>query len=112
MWGKTKSKEEDKPKTRNNKKASAVDIQALIHFGSKKSVTNRTIAGMTTEEQATTIIGSAEKTIMKEAKKGLRKEAMKVCSSMSLIYIALCLNFLFQIYPPRPKTRNLSSRLS
>jgi hypothetical protein len=77
-----KSKEKDKPKRRNNKKASAVDIQALIHSGSTKSVTNRTIAAMTTEEQAT-IIGSAEKIIMKEAKKGLRKEAMKVCDSMS-----------------------------
>ena len=77
MGENNKSKEEDKPKRRNNTKASAVDIQALINSGGKKSVTNQTIASMTTEEQAT-IIGTAEKTILKEAKKGLRKEAMKV----------------------------------
>jgi hypothetical protein len=31
-----------------------------------------------TPEQQTAIIGSAEKTLMKQAKKGLRVEAMKV----------------------------------
>ena len=56
----------------------AVDVQALIQSGGKQSVTSRTIASMSTEEQAS-IIGTAEKTIIKEAKKGLRKEAMKVC---------------------------------
>ena len=72
------SKEEDTPKRKHNKLTPAVDVQALINSGGKKSVTNRTIAAMSTEEQAT-IIGTAEKTIIKEAKKGLRKEAMKVC---------------------------------
>jgi hypothetical protein len=74
------SKEEDTPKRRHNKVTPAVDVQALIKSGGKQSVTNRTIASMSTEEQAT-IIGTAEKTIIKEAKKGLRKEAMKVCHS-------------------------------
>ncbi len=72
----------EKNKTRKNKKPSAIDVQALLHSGSNKSLKNRTMAAMTTEEQAK-IIRSAEKALMKEAKKGLRKEAMKVCSYMT-----------------------------
>jgi hypothetical protein len=60
-----------------NKKASAIDVEALLKSGNKNSVTNRTMAAMTSDEQ-TKIIGTAEKSLLKQAKKGLRVEAMKV----------------------------------
>ncbi len=51
--------------------------EGLVKSGDKNSVTNKTLAAMTPEQQ-TAIIGSAEKSLMRQAKKGLRVEAMKV----------------------------------
>ncbi len=90
--GKKTSKEEDTTKTIKKTNASAIDVQALLKSGNKKSGTNRTMAAMTAEEQ-TEIIGTAEKSLMKQAKKGLRVEAMKVIPC-SLTFV-LSFNYLF-----------------
>ncbi len=52
-------------------------MNALLKPTSKKSVTAKTMEAMTTIEK-TAILGSAEKTLLKQAKKGFRQEAMKV----------------------------------
>jgi hypothetical protein len=52
-------------------------VDALFKSGDKNSVTNKTLSDMTPEQQ-TAIVGSVEKILMKQAKKGLRVEAMKV----------------------------------
>ena len=72
-----KEKDTNGGKKNNKKNASAIDVEALLKSGNKNSVTNRTMAAMTSDEQ-TKIIGTAEKSLLKQAKKGLRVEAMKV----------------------------------
>ncbi len=72
--GKQKTKEED---AINGKKPVIIDVDALLKSTSKTSVTAKTIDAMTANEK-NAMLGSAEKKLMKEAKKGFRQEAMKV----------------------------------
>jgi hypothetical protein len=62
---------------RKKKHAPVIDVEAIILSGGKKSVTNKTVEAMTPHEKLE-IIGSAGKSLMVQAKKGLRKEAMTV----------------------------------
>jgi hypothetical protein len=89
-----KKKEED---TRKGKKAVIIDVDALLKSASKKSVTTKTMDAMTSLEK-TAILGSAEKTLLKQAKKGLRLEAMKVCCYILVVQFVfpnLTNNFFF-----------------
>jgi hypothetical protein len=81
MGGKKKKKEEEK---RKGKKPDTIDVDALLKSGTKKSVTTKTMDAMTSLEK-TAILGSTEKTLLKQAKKGLRQEAMKVCCPIIVV---------------------------
>jgi hypothetical protein len=59
------------------KKNSIIDVDALLHSGSKSNITNKTVALMTKEE-AVSLTTNAGKTILQGAKKGLRVQAFKV----------------------------------
>ncbi len=52
-------------------------MDALLKCGSKDNITNKTVALMTPEE-AKSLTSTAGKSILKEAKKGLRVHAFKV----------------------------------
>ncbi len=65
-------------KTRVRKRKNAViDVDAILKLGSKDNITNKTVALMTPEE-ASVLSTTAGKSILKEAKKGLRVQAFKV----------------------------------
>jgi hypothetical protein len=80
-------KEKEKPKrgkkskeveTRVRKRKNAViDVDAILKLGWKDNITNKTVALMTPEE-ASVLSTTAGKSILKEAKKGLRVQAFKV----------------------------------
>ena len=80
-------KEKEKPKrgkkskeveTRVRKRKNAViDVDAILKLGSKDNITNKTVALMTPEE-ASVLSTTTGKSILKEAKKGLRVQAFKV----------------------------------
>jgi hypothetical protein len=57
--------------------AQVINVEALLHSGDKNSVTNKTIRAMTPEEK-TEILDSAGKSLLVQAKKGMRVQAMKV----------------------------------
>jgi hypothetical protein len=86
--GNKNKKEED---SLTVKKATVIDVDALLKSSSKKSVTTKTMQSMTALEQ-TEILGSAGKTLLKQAQKGLRVEAMKVACH-KLVIVVLFLNF-------------------
>ena len=54
-----------------------INVEALLQSGDKNSVTNKTIRAMTPEEK-TEILDSAGKSLLVQAKKGMRVQAMKV----------------------------------
>ncbi len=60
-------------------KAQVIDVEALLHSGAKNSVTNKTIKAMTPKEK-TEILDTAGKSLLVQAKKGMRVQAMKVHS--------------------------------
>ena len=66
----------------------------MLKSASKKSVTTKTMDAMTSLEKAS-ILDSAEKTLMKQAKKGLRVEALKVC--LNFVAMNLCSKTKFEI---------------
>jgi hypothetical protein len=72
-WWKTKEKKKlgDKGST----SAKAIDVEALLSMGTKSSVTAKTLASMT-KEQNDSIMGTAEKELLVQARKGLRDETM------------------------------------
>jgi hypothetical protein len=63
------------PKKTN--KESVIDVEAIILSGGKNSVTTKTVDALTPDEKME-MLGSAGKTLMLQAKKGLRLQAMKV----------------------------------
>jgi hypothetical protein len=86
MGGKKKQKEED---SQSGKRSVIIDVDALLKSGSKQSVTNKTLALMTPEEKSD-IPGSAEKSFMKQAKRGMWETAIKVGKYMpcTLLFLA------------------------
>jgi hypothetical protein len=81
--GKQNQKEEDDT---NGKQPVIIDVDALFQSSSKKSVTAKTMASMT-EVEKKEIIGTAWKSLLKQAKKGFRAEAMKVCSCVVCCFV-------------------------
>jgi hypothetical protein len=81
--GRNKRKEEETTNESKSKHPMAINVEAILKSGSKTSVTNKTIAAMTSAEQQN-VIGTAGKTLMKQAKKGLRKY-------INCFLLALCL---------------------
>ncbi len=79
--GPINQKEEEAQNPRKKKqqttKPMVINVEELFKSGNKKSVTNKTIESMTPDEKKE-ILGSAEKSLVKQAKKGLRVQAMKV----------------------------------
>ena len=70
---------------RGKKKPTVINVEALYKSGNKYSVMHKTIEGMT-DAQKEDVLGSAEKKLVTIAKKGLRVQAMKVCTVMSLVF--------------------------
>jgi hypothetical protein len=66
------------------KKDPAIDVEALLLSGGKNSVTTKTMDAMAPDEK-NDMIGSAGKVLLKQAKKGMRVQAMTV----SAIYLQL-----------------------
>ncbi len=58
-------------------KAPVIDVEVLLHSGAKNSVTNKNIEAMTPEEK-TEILDTAGKSLLVQAKKRMRVQAMKV----------------------------------
>ncbi len=65
------------PRRKLNKQV--IDVEALLNSGARNSVTNKTIKAMTPEEK-TEILDTAGKSLLLQAKKGMRVQAMKVPS--------------------------------
>ncbi len=93
---KKNKKEDDTPHNeKRNMKRTVIDVEALLKSGDKNSVISKTIAAMTPEQQ-TEILGSVEKTLIQQDKKGLQVQAMKVCDyGHSLTMIVQCLDIQF-----------------
>jgi hypothetical protein len=52
-----------------NQKNPGIDVEAILQSGSKDNITNKTVALMN-EEEAASLITTAGKTILQQAKKG------------------------------------------
>jgi hypothetical protein len=82
---KTPAKEKEKTKRRKTSEEEVetkqnnpgIDVEAILLTGSKDNITNKTVALMTETEQAS-LTTTAGKTILQQAKKGLRVQAFKV----------------------------------
>jgi hypothetical protein len=59
------------------KKEQIIDVEAILLSGGKKSVTNRTMDAMTPEEKKE-MMGTAGKSLLLQAKKGICVQAMTV----------------------------------
>ncbi len=62
---------------KKTKKVPVIDFEAILLFGWGNSVTNKTVEALTPDEKLE-MIGSAGKSLMLQAKKGMRVQAMKV----------------------------------
>ncbi len=71
---KTKEKKETPKRTR---KPAVIDVEAILLSGAKNSVTTKTIEALTPEEKKE-MMGSAGKSLLTQAKKGMRVQAMTV----------------------------------
>jgi hypothetical protein len=71
---KTKEKKETPKRTR---KPPVIDVEAILLSGAKNSVTTKTIEAVTPEEKKE-MMGSAGKSLLTQAKKGMRVQAMTV----------------------------------
>jgi hypothetical protein len=71
---KTKEKKETPKRTR---KPAVIDVEAILLSGAKNSVTSKTIEALTPEEKKE-MMGSAGKSLLTQAKKGMRVQAMTV----------------------------------
>ena len=71
---KTSKEVETKGRKQNNP---GIDVEAILLTGSKDNITNKTVALMTEAEQVS-LTTTAGKTILQQAKKGLRVQAFKV----------------------------------
>jgi hypothetical protein len=54
-----------------------IDVDAILQSGSKENITNKTVA-LLDDKQAEALTATAGRSILKQAKKGLRVEAFKV----------------------------------
>jgi hypothetical protein len=72
--GKPKVKEETPKRTQ---KVPIIDVEAILRSGGKNSVTTKTIERMTPDEK-NEMIGTAGKSLLTQAKKGIRVQAMTV----------------------------------
>jgi hypothetical protein len=63
--------------TGSKRKKNVIDVDAILQSGSKDNITNKTVALMD-EKQAEALTETAGRSILKQAKKGLRVEAFKV----------------------------------
>ena len=85
---KAKLKTEGKPGKRTpqrRKTDPVIDVEALLLSGGKNSVTTKTIDAMTPDEK-NDMIGTAGKTLLKVAKKGIRVQAMTVSFLSILLF--------------------------
>jgi hypothetical protein len=89
--GRKQLKEADEKKSRG--KHAIIDVEALLNSGSKDNITNKTVALMTPEE-AESLTTNAGKSILKEAKKGLRVQAFKVGVIILLCEFLPCLTLI------------------
>jgi hypothetical protein len=75
-------------------------VEAILLAGSKDNITNKTVALMTEAEQAS-LSTTAGKTILQQAKKGLRIQAFKVTlivQTCGLLSFETLLFLFFQFY--------------
>ncbi len=92
------SKQKRKPKQSNDGakktpkqklKAQVINVKALLNSGDKNSVTNMIIRAMTPDEK-TEILDTAGKSLLVQAKKGMRVQAMKVqCMEPSKLIVLM-----------------------
>jgi hypothetical protein len=69
-------KEKTSTPTRSSK-GPVIDVEAILMSGAKNSVTTKTIMGMTPEEKKE-MVGTAGKSLLVQAKKRMRVQAMTV----------------------------------
>jgi hypothetical protein len=80
-----------KTKTPQRKsKCPVIDVEAILLSGAKNSVTTKTIEAMTPDEKKE-LVGTAGKSLMLQAKKGMRVQAMTV-SQVSNCFISYLLH--------------------
>ncbi len=77
-----------KSKEVDGKETKAIDVEKILSMGSKTSVQTKTMALMT-EDQNNSIIGTAEKSLLAQARKGLRDETMKVMHRRNIIIFSI-----------------------
>jgi hypothetical protein len=95
---KTKEKKETPKRTR---KPAVIDVEAILLSGAKNSVTTKTIEALTPEEKKE-LMGNAGKSLLTQAKKGMRVQAMTVREFYlsayilsSNLFIAPCIEKIF-----------------
>jgi hypothetical protein len=72
-----KTLKEEKETPKRSRKDAVIDVEAILLSGAKSSVTTKTIEGLTPEEKKE-MMGSAGKSLLTQAKKGMRVQALAV----------------------------------
>jgi hypothetical protein len=99
----TQPKEKEKKSRSGKTCAKAISVEALFSMGSKTSVTAKTMAAMTSQQNSD-IMDTAGKALLIQARKGLRDETMKVVYSCCTFLSFSNCEWSFTLLPIRQNT--------